>query len=391
MMQQRWNVVRTVILWRCSGFLLLTIALVHMSPLPAMGQQPRLALEVEEAFVIDGSRPDVNLTRPGDVEVGATGDFYVLDVTDQSVIRFSEGGQFEGRIGRRGAGPGEFFDARKLMLVGDRLMVLDVGQRLVHEFTAGGRFVDAKRMPTVRNTQIGVAVPMREGSWIGLTEARYTWNLVSGKVNVPGRIVLVGDRDPVVTELLEYESQVPLWYERNTGLPWGPARGFGGAAHWDVIGDSAVVIGDGLSGQLRWYSATVDSFPLVGVVDTDLGGRPVASADRDRLIGRARRTLQAIPRNAEWLIPQLKPGITKLLVDSEGCVWVRGPLDTAEWAFPDWTVIGTSGRRAVDITLPMDLDVRAITRTRIYGFSVGPMDVPVLRVMRFQRRGLVDC
>ena len=243
-------------------------------------------------------------------------------------------------------------------------------------------------MPTLRDSQVGIAVPLRGGSWIGATGPRYTWNLATGRVDVPGHIMLLRDRDRVVTELLEYESLAPLWYDRDEGLPWGPARGFGGAAHWVVVGDSIVVVGDGLSGQLRYYAATADSVRLVDVVETGLAGQPVSRVDRERLISRERRRLQAIPGNAEWLMPPLKPGITKILVDSEGFAWVRGTLDTSEWRFPTWTVFGPLGQGSTPVALPVDLDVRAIAGSRIYGFSIGPLDVPIIRVLRFERDDL---
>ncbi len=110
-------------------------------------------------------------------------------------------------------------------------------------------------MPTVRDTPLALVIPMRADTWVGVAPPRFTWNPVSGKVGVPGHVLLLQDSSRVMTELLEYESLDAIWYERSEGVPWGPAATrFGIAGHWGVAGDSVVVVADGLSGALSWYS-----------------------------------------------------------------------------------------------------------------------------------------
>ncbi len=209
---------------------------------------------------------------------------------------------------------------------------------------------------------------------------------MSGKVGVPGHVLLLQDSSRVMTELLEYESLDAIWYERSEGVPWGPAATrFGIAGHWGVAGDSVVVVADGLSGTMSWYSLVADSAKVASVVKTGLAGDPVSATDRERLTARERARRTVIPRDAGWVLPALKPGISKIIVDTRGFVWVRGMIDTTDWSFTDWHVFAPFGTGSTAVTLPSDLDVRAVGGNRIYGIARGPLDVPVIRVLQFDR------
>lgn len=76
---------------------------------------------------------------------------FVLDMDDSDIKIFSKSGDFDGVIGRKGQGPGEFHLPSGLDILGDGLYVADSANRRVQVVDAKGRYLSGFRVPFFPN------------------------------------------------------------------------------------------------------------------------------------------------------------------------------------------------------------------------------------------------
>lgn len=84
--------------------------------------------------------------HPRGVAVRGDGKIYVLDAAEPPVERFAADGAYEGSLGRRGGGPGEFQFPVGVMLVGDSLYVRDMMKGGYARFAPDGASVADRRI-----------------------------------------------------------------------------------------------------------------------------------------------------------------------------------------------------------------------------------------------------
>ncbi len=349
-------------------------------------------LILTEIMSIDGSRLDVHFSMIGSIEATDRGDFFVFDPVVQSLYLFDREGEGAREIGRRGEGPGEFIRGHRMWLNGERLTVFDIGQSLLHSFTADGQFVASRRTPTAQGAVLSAAQELRGGHWLGVSSPRIRFNLVNGKMHTPGRVmVLPGDGDePGV--LLEYRLSTTIFYDSVREVPWGLAHGdvFGDSGQWDLVGDSVVVVADGMSGVIEWYRVADHGHELANRIETGLVGQPVPETDRRRLIALESEVKRDfISADTHWLFPTLAPGIRNMIVDSQGFVWLKRLSFSVEGP-QTWRVFAPGGERWGDVTLPAGVVVRDISNDRVFGVATDGLDVPLIKVFEFDRSQLLD-
>jgi hypothetical protein len=137
---------------------------------PAYGQEMwRL---VPEARVIADAHRDYVLDQGRQIAVGRDGEVYTAERYE--VLVFDRDGQPLRRIGRRGAGPGEFEQVRSIGVRGDTLWVMDQLQARISYFGADGRLLSTFRLPPAMDARS--ARPIRsvsvlaDGSVLGLPD-----------------------------------------------------------------------------------------------------------------------------------------------------------------------------------------------------------------------------
>jgi 6-bladed beta-propeller len=78
---------------------------------------------------------------------GPDGTLWLADALNAEIKVFDEGGELVRRIGRKGQGPGEFLSIYSLVWVGDRLLVLDLGNGRVAELSSEGAWMGSRPAP----------------------------------------------------------------------------------------------------------------------------------------------------------------------------------------------------------------------------------------------------
>jgi hypothetical protein len=110
-----------------SPFLAIALGLVPQVPTLTLVEETRIG-------AIDGPTA---LTEIVDLAVGADGRIYVAQWNVAEVVVFDRAGRMNARIGRSGAGPGEFRSPSRLGWSGDTLWVADPPQSRVSFFVEG--------------------------------------------------------------------------------------------------------------------------------------------------------------------------------------------------------------------------------------------------------------
>lgn len=180
--------------------------------------EPRLALEIEQVFGADREPADAILGNQYQlsVDVDAYGNVYVLDGQANQLVSFDAGGAVRWRVGRKGKGPGEFYEPDGLAVGPDETVVVGNDSRrqlslwdgdgnylssvsltepplsLTHlrapgfaGFVARDRLVLSSGMPGTVGTSVVVIDPfapatIRQFAWNQLPEIEMPWNVSSG-------------------------------------------------------------------------------------------------------------------------------------------------------------------------------------------------------------------
>lgn len=78
--------------------------------------------------------------RAYDIIADKTGAFYILDGKELCVKKFDANGKFVTKFGKPGEGPGEFWYAMKIQLLGDTIMIIQPNK--LHFFNPDGTFIE---------------------------------------------------------------------------------------------------------------------------------------------------------------------------------------------------------------------------------------------------------
>jgi hypothetical protein len=112
----------------------------------AVSQTPGLDLTAREVRPPEVSDTAVYFSRP----VAITYDqnhIYVLDARDHDIKMFSKTGRFEGSLGRKGEGPGEFSRPSDMDILGEKIYVADGGNRRIQVLDKNGAYRGGFKVP----------------------------------------------------------------------------------------------------------------------------------------------------------------------------------------------------------------------------------------------------
>jgi hypothetical protein len=150
--------------------------------------------QVEDAAMFQGA---------GQITVAPNGDLILSQQPDPELLVIAPDGKIRHRIGRRGAGPGEFEFIRRFGFLGDTIWVFDFNLRRTSLFSHSGQFLD-----------LGTYGPMAEISWDGLVAGQLHDSLPStirGPAGLaPGGIAVVIPERRIAFESPRYYPYTPV-------------------------------------------------------------------------------------------------------------------------------------------------------------------------------------
>ncbi len=303
---------------------------------------------------------------------------WVLDAGHRRVFRFDAGGRLVVAFGRQGHAPGEF-QWPSALRVDSVVTIPDVRQVRVSRFALDGEHLETRRVSGPVVPSAGLAV-LRNGVTVYVTSVQYTMSS-SGIEGDPHGHVTVGFAGSSRSDTISSWHGASVMWTTASGTMSLFRTGFGSSGAWTTMGDSAVVVADGITGTISVFtvpgSPQMDTdTPRLSVDSVTMGiaGSPVTKADQERTEADFRRdrpnvrgqvTFEAWPTH--WSVAVV------LLVSDDGKVWARRAVHEDERQH--WTEVDLYGPLRRHFILPERFSLRAIAGGKLYGVARDEMDV----------------
>lgn len=371
---------------------------VVTSTAPAWGASSRWSIDTVPVLSIGDAS-----ASPAVLFIGVTGArqlddgrFVVANSGDMALIYFDARGKELLRVGREGAGPGEF---RQLTLVAtavdsvllwdaelDRATLFDGAGKLVRTFrieardTSGvsrfgfapaGRFGDGSLLVAGR---LGATT----GEQSGLRRDTIPLRRASAEGAVGELIASIPGTEQLIISTKRYLSMAD--------------RPFGRRSVTAADGDR-VIVGSGDRDEVEVYDT---GGTLLAVWRIDRARRAISAIDVAMLGQRQAAQLRQLPPDfADAMrrtllqvgVPGTLPPYDQLVVDATGATWLRddvGPVRRDTVAHR-WTVLDRDGRWLGSVGTPRRLVVHQITRDRVIGVWSDEDGVEQVRMYRLRR------
>lgn len=276
--------------------------LLAASAHPASAQMDTLDLSREAvATVVPAEYDGGFFARIGDVVVNDLG-VWVADTGNRQVLWFDTSGNLLARYGREGNGPGEWLSAG-IVSIDSILTVGDSRQGRYVRYWLDGRHLETVRARHFRDPGGGEkplvdAVPLEGGFTVGMVPANYRVSFSRDVVyDSRNHVVLVAPGGEAADTLLSFNWGAAGWTTDVMGAVQSTHFGAGGA--WGVLGDTAVVIADGVTGELMIVSPAAASVQA-DTFELGLSGRAVTERDLEDVEEDIREgTSRDLPREME--------------------------------------------------------------------------------------------
>jgi len=320
---------------------------------------------------------DATILSDGSIAVASTG--------THEVMIFSSQGELTTRRGRRGGGPGEFeYPEGVFELAFDRVLVSDPIQSRISIFDRAGTLLDDAPLPVTGHPSRVVGLLNGSSVAIGRTTV---------ELSPTGFL-------PQIMQYMKYDwatgNAVPIIEVPSgtighvgAGEPWGRVTGalFEATAH-GAVHNNVLVVGDGLSAELRFYDPSNNELIRIlrwdGValevtdVDVELYGERLMALIREG----ERRALLRIQLDALPVAARF-PVFGKVQVDRVGRVWVQQNLRPSDH-YQIWHAFDLDETKVYSLQLPanavwmdatteqlliLERDELDVEHVRLYGLS----------------------
>lgn len=340
-------------------------------------------IDAEHAlFTIGQERADPSelLHQVTELRITPDGGIVIANSGNHEVVAYGPAGSPKWRIGREGEGPGEFRGDLSLHPVrGDTLVIFDWLLRRSTAVDPEGRVLDVRVMP----------------DWLPNTELEGT--LSDGRHVISSRHLALGpglnqdsvafhvtsSNDEDVIEAFAAASKTPVILWQDQGPPVVDAQPLGPNTTTALEEERLyVALGDRPEVRSVRPDGGVDL-----IVRWNVPPRPLMKEIRRRWEGwdLEERSPQQRPARRRWLdaaeYPDALP-VTRAIVVSEGGgeIWV-GRFRLPWEAVSLWDVFGPDGRWRQTVALPGNLEVRAVTASRLAAIETDPLGVERVKVL----------
>ncbi len=288
---------------------------------------------------------------------------------------YSTTGDFVRTVGRQGEGPGEFFAPSRTWVGPDDSLFVSAFLRF-SVFDSTGTFV--------RSVGVEGWSPhdrFRDGTYLFVVIPRGVDRFEPGHFH-PINALVRAEADGAAADTLAHVPGSELYrFESSAGGMASLRAPFGRIRLAATYGDSVVTAG-GTDFEVQLLDETGE---LVRILRREKAPDPVSDSDIAEL---EKGLLDSAPERthpdrrrlfAEWSYPELKPALDRLLVDSEGNIWVRAySVDPA--GAGEWSVFDPSGRWLGTVETPPGLEVKWVDDRSIAGVRVDELDVEYVHV-----------
>lgn len=377
--------------------ILLAIALVLASE--ANAQLP-VTIELVEELRIDGALGSESLTAVHPLAVDREGKRLYVGQRMENLVRIfdAENGQFIGRFGRHGSGPGEFQSMIQMGWTGDTLVIMD--EVLLHAslFNSDGQHIRSDR----------IASPPIPGVGIATISAYLTNGTVLGYPSYSLSSVVAGELTHLPYVHMSRSGDVL----RTLGY-----RDISGAAGLATIGDRIVLFQQPRSQTAFLTPAPAGDAFFLTRTPPPTGNRPTFTVTRfnvdgDTVYHRSYRyrpqplppsAFEAMDKAAERMFPgvpaararqalrestKLPPSqlpVSDVVAGWDGELWLRH-AELADGGFL-WITLAPDGGMIGMIQVPGELTIKAVQGTAVWGVVHDELDVPSVVRYRVKKIG----
>ena len=219
----------------------------------------------EEMRIGDADDPDIGFSRVAGIDVDRDGNIYVGEALVPEIRVYSPDGALLRRIGRRGAGPGEFESAPLFGVVGDTVWATTIGTARITLFDRGGTVLSARRVEDVvvpLPRSYGYVVP-----WMMRPDGKFTSHMarVASSRTAPPAGVQQTDSIPVPFVLFDAAGAVTDtigWAGRPPPRMWSPRTPGEGGLEFIEVGGRRHLVPMARS-TLPWWLPLSDGYVLV--------------------------------------------------------------------------------------------------------------------------------
>lgn len=334
------------------------------------GQDLHLVQEVGSTF----GGADYSFFRIADLAVDDAGQLLVLDAGNKEIAIYDSTGTFVRRMGREGAGPGEFSTPTNMMVTDGEIVVFDPRQGRTTRFDRNGEVLETHSHPRPGGLDLGRMYRMRDGSLIGISIFRAS---LGGPAHDPyTRVVRIVDAE--VDTLLTVEPGAVIWHASD-GLPWGAAPStLGATGAMAVLGDSTLALVSAEESKVQIARFSEGGPDFLDPIPIPIHASPVESSVLDRIERELRSGERSIPRQIELIPPSAVSDLTgNAFFDDRGSLWIE--TQPGGGGSPRrWMVLTQDSLRWV--TVPPALELMAAGERLAYGVWRDELDVQTVRI-----------
>lgn len=309
-------------------------------------------------------------------------EIWVVDVLSTTVSRLSLDGTFVANVGGRGQGPGEFAQPHGIHWDGVWVSIFDPGLGRVARFGPDGTVL-AKGIdsPPANLGRLSSQYLLRGGVQVGET----LMMAGPGSPDWISRIVAWGrpidGAGTAAVDTLGSPEALSVHGQFRPEVPPGPLPGrLGPSAALGVLGDSMVIVLDGMAATLRWLRPLEGELREVGWVHLPWSSRAMTDSDREFALDAVEARVGPLIGDPEY--PERLPAGDMVKVSPTGSVWVRrggtGSVGKAE-VWQEYSSTGDLGR---SLTLPRTSRALAFGENVVLATRTDALGVVFLRLSR---------
>ena len=317
----------------------------------------------------------------------STGDIAIADWRTPTVRVYDTGGRLIQRLGREGAGPGEFRGVHDLFLAGDTLIAFDSNLLRLTRYLATGALVGTQPVQTAADDgRVHVVGHLSSGRWVVATPHAPNWTHGPG---IYRDTLRVGTVAPSSTGPVRWVGNFPgatffAYMPGQDKTRW--AVGWAFFAATSVVGAfrDTIMVGDTATPELLYILADGRlvrrlTIPLDGPLDLTQHRQ----AARDEALAQAGPYTNKAYVQASYDAPRSTPRYRDFVVASDGHLWVRLFEESPASPVP-YLVLSSAGIVRARVSLPPRSRVLTVQTPWILYVLRDADDVERLSVVRWE-------